>query len=294
MTPPHDDRQGGHVVATTAERGGTLPDFIIVGAQRSGTTSLARYLAAHPEIHVVREKEVHFFDRYDAKGIDWYKSRFSGASRRQLAGEATPEYMYLPRVPPMMAKTVPHARLIAILRNPVDRAYSEYLFARGQGYEQLSFEEAIAAEPQRLVTGMGHDRTRYAYLDRGHYLRQLMRITQYHARERLLVLLFEDLAADPVAIFRRTCTFLSVNDEFAPRILGRRSGRSRTFRSHRLRSLSRRLPYPLGGIVARLNTLPVREPPMDPALRAELLSCFKPENDALAAWLERDLDVWNR
>ena len=109
---------GGHDVTGD----GRLPAFLIVGAMRSGTTSLARYLASHPDVLFAPQKEVHFFDRNFHRGVAWYASQFAGDPTLRLAGEATPSYMYDELAVERMSHTVPHAKLIAVLRDPTERA----------------------------------------------------------------------------------------------------------------------------------------------------------------------------
>src|SRR5688572_14326389 len=117
--------------------GARLPDFLIVGAMRSGTTSLHKYLQAHPDVFVASGKEVHFFDRRYGRGLDWYRSRFAGVTTERVVGEATPAYMYDENAIARIAHDLPDARLIVVLRNPVDRAYSHYWRNRSRGRENL-------------------------------------------------------------------------------------------------------------------------------------------------------------
>ena len=125
---------------------GTRPTFLIVGAMRSGTTTLARQLGSHPEVFMAAEKEVHFFDLHHDEGVDWYAGRFAGGAREREIGEAT-EYMHDGCPRRRMGAELPDARLIVILRDPVSRAYSHYWLNRAKGMERLGFAEAIAAEP---------------------------------------------------------------------------------------------------------------------------------------------------
>src|ERR1051326_983405 len=118
--------------------GRRLPTFLIIGAGRSGTTSLARYLGSHPHVFMARAKEMHFFDS-DSKTREWYRPRFAEARRQTAVGEATPNYLYEPAAIKRMAAIVPEARLIAILRDPVDRAYSHYWQNRSLGKETMTF-----------------------------------------------------------------------------------------------------------------------------------------------------------
>src|SRR3990172_222546 len=171
------------------------PDFFIVGAQKCGTTSLYNYLARHPCVLGATKKEIHYFsDLYD-EGIGWYKSHFpsllkkySGilVNRRVLiTGEATPFYIFHPHAPERIGKLFPHAKIIMMFRNPVDRAYSHYRYHVKLGAEALSFEDAIAAEPERLADELGkmiadehynsYNYKMFSYLKRGIYIEQLRR-----------------------------------------------------------------------------------------------------------------------
>ncbi len=272
---------------------GRLPDFLIIGAQRCGTTSLARNLSAHPEVYVASQKEVHFFDRHTDRGLTWYREQFAGASEKQIVGEATPEYMYDKDALRRMAETLPDARLVVSLRNPIDRAYSEYWFVRGRGYESLSFEEAIAAESDRAASGDPVVRMRHSYLDRGRYLQQLERVCELYPRDRLHVVLFEDFVGAPLEALQAVHRFLGVREDFLPSTIGRRFGSARTYKSQWLRAVSKALPYPLGAAVARINSQRVAYPPMESKTRAALEAEFRESNQALAHWLGRDLSRWD-
>jgi hypothetical protein len=271
---------------------GRLPTFVIVGAMRSGTTALARHLGAHPDVFMAEEKEIHFFDRHWARGQDWYRGRFVRASGERMVGEATPAYLYHPEVPARMAEVLPEARLIAILRNPVDRAYSHYWLQRGLGRERRGFAEAIEEE-EREGPVLEAD---FAYLGCSRYLPQLQRMGRYFARASLLVLVFEELQRDPGTLYRTACRFLGIDPEYAPSDLGRLMNPYRDYRSLRLRLYTRSPPPTvLKRALARLNTVRGSSyPPLDPVLREELSSRFAGPNAALAEWLGRDLSVWGR
>jgi lipopolysaccharide transport system ATP-binding protein len=211
-----------------------LPSFLIIGAQRAGTTSLFHYLARHPDIaephgleaSVAWTKELHFFDEKFDKGADWYRSFFPleiwrrtarALGRDLIAGEATPYYLFHPLVPGRVAATLPDVRLVALLRDPVDRAYSHYQMMLRTGREHLSFEDALAAEDERLVGERDrllsgehrspHHRHR-AYQARGFYAEQLERWFEHFPRDQLLVLRTEDLLARPAAGYARVLAFL--------------------------------------------------------------------------------------
>ncbi len=147
-----------------------LPNFVIIGAPRSGTTSLSAYLGTHPQVFMSREKELHFFDRRFHRGIEWYARQFARAKGKIGIGEATPRYMYGAEAIARMYELLPETKLIAILRNPVDRAYSHYWHFRARGWEPLDFARAIAAEERGE---QDHSRTRRSYLEDGRYLKYL-------------------------------------------------------------------------------------------------------------------------
>ena len=203
-----------------------LPDFLILGAQKGGTTALYAYLRWHPGITGPSWKEVSYFDRHYRRGASWYRGHFPIGAGDRLVGEASPGYLFHPLAPERVRATVPEAKLIALLRDPVDRALSHYHHEVALGRETLSFEEAIEAEPertrgeeQRLVREPGYFSRPwwdYTYLARGRYAEQLERWFAVFPREQLLVLPSEDLAADPGQAYRRVLEFL----EASPHELG--------------------------------------------------------------------------
>ena len=177
----------------------SLPTFLICGTQKGGTTSLYHYLRDHPEIYMPLKKEVHFFDLNFHRGLDWYKEHFKVEDEKIKAiGEATPFYMYLETVPKRIHKTIPNAKLIFILRDPVKRAYSHYWHELMSGYEILSFEEAIRREEERLSKGTIFVKQHYSYKDRGKYVIQLKRYMKYFTRNQMLILILEELKKNPI------------------------------------------------------------------------------------------------
>lgn len=277
---------------TSAGVVGTLPNFLIIGAQRSGSTALATHLRAHPEVFMPDRKELRFFDDNFDRGREWYQRQFREAADQPAIGEATPNYMYQAEAIDRMAYVVPKARLIAILRNPVDRAYSHYWMNRVRGYESLEFGEAIAAEPRRLASGDPSARIGQSYLDRGRYHQQLLHVSRYFPRESLHVIVLEDLWRAPAETYRRVCRFIGATLDFSPPNLGAPIGHFVELRSRTLFRINKKLPRPLRRVGGRMNARKAPYPPMDPALRADLVESFRDENDALAAWLGRDLSVW--
>ena len=208
-----------------------LPDYLIIGAQRAGTTSLHRYLVQHPGVRtMLRTKGVHFFDVNYGRGMAWYGSRFPtklyawyAAGRHGvelLTGEASPYYLFHPHVPHRVAEHLPRVKLIALLRDPVRRAYSHYQHEVARGFETLPFEEAIEAEPARLAgetermlaeplyNSFAHQH--HSYLARGHYQEQLDRWRSRFDDGQLLVASSERFFAEPEPTFRRVLDFLEL------------------------------------------------------------------------------------
>lgn len=279
---------------------GVLPNFIIIGAMKSGTTSLARYLGSHPEVFMATQKEVHFFDRHYDLGAEWYMTQFADVKDEVAVGEATPGYMSSDGVIEKMAKLVPDAKLIAVLRNPVDRAYSAYWHQRARGRETLDFSDAIEAEPTRLASGDETHLMYHDYLDRGRYLKQFLHLRESYQREALHVIISEDLRNTPVETFQTVCRAIGVDDTFVPPNLGVEFNHYVSFRSNKLRNLLwgsgpyRKITRRFRKILGRINTSQESYPPMDPSLRSELLKAFEADNAELARWLGRDLSIWNR
>jgi hypothetical protein len=199
-----------------------LPDFLVVGAKRGGTTSLWRYVCEHPGVLTLfpkpeKIKGLYYFDENHGRGERWYRSHFPTAATRSLAtrrlghpvvaGEASPYYLYHPLAPERAAATVPDALVIVLLRDPVERAFSHYKERRTNGTEPLSFEDAIAAEPARLAgeeeriladpryVSFAHRHS--SYVDQGRYAPMLMRWFDAFGRDRVLVAPSEEMYADP-------------------------------------------------------------------------------------------------
>jgi len=208
------------------------PNFLVIGAQKSGTTSLQRYLAEHPAVLCATPKEVHYFDiaHHYAYGDGWYVSHFPFRNRarrvqrrlgtRPAVGEATPDYLLHPWGPERVHAFDPRMRLIVVLRDPVERAYSQYQMQVRKFGETLAFEQALDREeaefPDELAR-MLEDPTytwpadrRRSYVARGRYAELLERWLGFFAREQLLVLTSEELWSDPTAAVRDIESFLDI------------------------------------------------------------------------------------
>ena len=193
---------------------GPLPDFVVIGTQKGGTSFFYSLLTEHPLVRRAAAKELHFFDNKFAEGVGWYRRCFSEGEHvdghRTITGEASPSYLFDPQVPERMARIVPDARLIALLRNPVDRAYSHYQMEVRRGKETRSFEEATEEE---MTSAEGEGNTvdvRYAYLTRGLYAEQLERFSFFANRDRLLVVKSENLFTRRLEVLDRVLTFLGL------------------------------------------------------------------------------------
>jgi hypothetical protein len=271
---------------------GRLPDHLVIGAAKAGTTSLSRWLEAHPDVFVPPQKELHFFDRESnwERGVDWYAEFFADSAGVPTAGEATPAYLFAPAAPQRIASVCPDVRLIAVLRHPVDRAYSHYWHAHQWGGEPRSFEDAVDA----LLRG---DPGVRPYLARGYYLEQLRRYEALFPAERMLVLQFDDLATQPEATFARVCAFLGIHAA-TPANVGRVYNAHSKHRSNRLRGLMegarmwRRAPG-VARALERANTSERHYPPMSEGLRRRLLEHFADRNAELAEHLGVDLSGWS-
>jgi hypothetical protein len=197
-----------------------LPDAMIIGAMKSGTSSLHYYLTQSPQVIAPLRKEVHYFDLNFARGESWYRANFGLAGQEGVNVDSSPYYLFHPEVPQRAHALVPDAKLIVLLRDPVRRAYSHYWHERDKGREPLSFEDAIAAESDRIERD--HERLArgeierseahqyFSYLARGRYAEQLERWLRVYPREQLLVLRFEDLVRDPLPVLNRSLGWLGL------------------------------------------------------------------------------------
>lgn len=252
-----------------------LPDFLIIGAQRGGTSSLYNYLVQHPAVLPALRKEVHYFDDGYRHPLSWYRAHFPLTLHKALlertsgpyrVGEASPYYILHPHAPQRIRATLPEVRLIALLRNPIDRAESHYHHEIRRGRETLSFEEALDREPERLAgelermrvdaTYVSFNHRRFSYATRGLYIDQLPVWRELFPADRLLVLRSEDLFADPAAIVSQVLRWLGVADQ----------------------------PH---GTFKKFNQASYGK--MHPATRERLRAFFRPYNERLSAYLGRDM-----
>ncbi len=209
----------------------SLPDFVLIGGPRCGTTAMYSSLSQHPNIAPALLKEVHYFDLYLDRGLDWYRSNFplvrtqqkwARSGQKLVTGEACPSYLYNPHVPRRIREVLPSAKLLVLLRNPARRAYSHYVWTQTVAEEPLTFRQAIDAEPQRLAGEydktlanedyIGIPRAYYSYVEQGIYVDQLRRWTEVFPREQMLVLSSEQWFRNSEDTYRRIVKFLGLPD----------------------------------------------------------------------------------
>ena len=260
---------------------GALPDFAVIGAMKAGTSFFYHLLTQHPLVERAAAKELHFFTSHFDLGVEWYRRCFPQPKwkdgRRTLTGEATPGYLRSPLAAERMARIVPEARLITLLRNPVDRAYSDYQQVVRKGRESRSFEEAISVEVATIEArrtqppgGEGEasvhegdfaSNTLHGYLSKSIYVDQLMSWSRHFPREQILVIKSEDFFENPLETLKTAQRFLDLPEwEPAPTELPKKRNE---------------------GSYDRLG--------MNPATRRRLEEYFEPHNRRLYDFLGVDL-----
>lgn len=262
-------------------------DFFVIGGQRCGSTWLYEALREHPGIYVPKNKQTYFFDSEFGKGLDWYLSHFDGADpHRKTIGEVSTGYC-LPQAVPRLHSACPDAKLIMIVRNPIDRAFSYYL-NRKPFTDWASFEDAIEREDSILA--------------RGRYIEQIEHLLTLYAPSRFLLLFYDDLENDEVALYNRVCQFLDVDPSILPSVLGD-PVHANSF--PRLREISYRYGFsPLmqwlnQGIVGRIarrilrhRSQSKRSRAMLPETRERLVAYFDAFNKRLGEYSDRNLEHW--
>lgn len=299
----------------------TMPNFLVIGARKAGTTSLYHYLDQHPKVYMSPVKEPNFFaiegKKADYRGPDaatrvnrWsvadpeeYEALFSGAGQSKAVGEASPAYLCNPEAPERIKRHVPDARLIAVLRDPAERAYSAYMHQVRDGRETLGFAEALDAEEWRTRANWAPG---WRYTREGFYHEGLSRYFELFGGERIRVYLYEELRADPLGLVRDAYRFLGVEDSFEPDT-SRRHNPSGVPKSRLLVSVLKR-PNPLKsalrpllpeGLRGRLSEGLQRRnlseaPPLEAGVRGRLVETYREDVLALEGLIGRDLSAWLR
>lgn len=201
-----------------------LPSFIVIGAQKSGTTSLRGYIKQHPYVRMSFHKEVHFFDRHYSEGVDWYRSQFPILRNKHSSiaiGESSPYYLVYPHAPRRIHALLPSAKLIAILRNPRERAISHYYHQVKKNRESLPIMQALLAEEDRISDGwkqmekdeyyLPTDHRYYSYKQRGIYVDQLKQYYEFFDKDNILVINSERLFSNPQNVLYDISIFLGID-----------------------------------------------------------------------------------
>jgi len=294
------------------------PNLFVVGAPKSGTTTLHSLLDQHPQVYMCSPKEPRFFSRDSeyTKGFDWYlNSYFDGAGNYPVRGEATPTYLCLhkktiPRIRDCLTGQMP--KFMAIFRNPIDRAYSHYWFNRNTKFkyqETLSFEEALSAENSRMQNSpelYAEGRISYAYFQTGLYAEQVYAFTEEFGKQNCLWLLFDDLLPENFASTLHSIEeFLSIDllplgyikkkesIRFKSNILAFLIRKSQGIRAAVSPFLPPHFRSNLKSSILGYNTVPFKYPEMDPATRQILSDKYQPDIAQFEKIIERDLSHWS-
>ena len=198
--------------------------FLVIGGQKCATTTLFRHLASHPQIYMPPQKEVNFFAKPErfARGLDWYlATHFADAPAGAICGEASPLYLALGSAAQRIRASVPGARLVALLRNPIDRAYSHYRMAVRRGLEARDFATAIREQQARGAFGLDPEDPERDYLAFGAYGHSFTAYLERFSRRQIHVEFTEELAHEPAGVMRRITSFLDADASFAYPALGR-------------------------------------------------------------------------
>ncbi|MGF1491796.1 MAG: sulfotransferase [Microcoleaceae cyanobacterium] len=295
----------------------TLPNFILIGAVKSGTTSAYQYLKEHPEIYMSSVKEPKFFqwegesfnftspcDRkiYDGsiKTLEEYKSLFEQVDGERAVGEASPSYLYNESVPMKMHRHLPDAKLIAILRQPADRAFSHYLHTRWLGYETLHFEAALQQEPERIQLNWGPI---WHYKQQGYYYNQIKRFQDVFGKDQMRIYLFDDFKKNTLAVVQDMYAYLGVDPDFRPKVEQRHNEHffsknqilqswieDSSFAKSFVKTV---LPDSLRErIVKTVRSANDFKPVMDQDLRQELTTSYNEDILKLQDLIQKDLSSW--
>jgi hypothetical protein len=295
-----------------------MPNFLIIGTMKAGTSSLYHYLKQHPEIFMSPIKEPHFFAFEEGilfagpgdhklrprqiTNVEAYRNLFTGATDEKAVGEASTSYLYSPTAPACIRNHLPEAKLIAILRDPVERAYSNYLYWARRGYEPLTdFWQAIQAEQTRIRENWAPE---WHYFSRGLYHRQVERYVNVFSRSQIRIYLYDDLVANAPGLMQDIFRFLDVDETFVPDV-SVRYNLGGLPRSKALKGLLARL-HPVTSIFKPLLSEELRQrlkkaikrwnlreaPPLSEEVRTRLRGLYREDILRLQDLIQRDLSKW--
>ncbi len=295
----------------------TLPNFLIVGAAKSGTTTLYDLLCQHPDVFMPKWKEPAFFvGDYprNARSLKEYESIFADAGGAMAVGEASTPYLYDREAPEKIRKTLKDPKIIMVLRNPVDMAYSLWGWMKFRfGFEELSFEEALESEEARMNDPEFRKNciewhASFYYYHRGLYFEQVKRYIDIFGRDRVLIHLFDDFVRDPIGVCRKTFEFLGVDPSFEPALKKRNPASAPKSRlAQRLlvnppsfvQKAYDALPLPLrlrvydaARFLHKLNLRPQRRQEMEMRTREMLTEKYRDDVARLESLIGMDLSAW--
>lgn len=274
-----------------------MPDALVLGVPKAGTTSLAAWIDAHPDAWVPPQKELAFFNAHWGQGLDAYRAAFAEAGDVAVTCEATPDYLLHRTTLQRIADTLPRARFVVLLREPVARAWSHFNYNRQLGLEYRSFRRALLDErrrPPRRPLGFRDVglRVPFAYLGTGRYADHLARLDDLVDPERTLVRLLEDVRTDPQGTFDDVCGHLGLDPHPVP-AEDRRQNTGRAPRSVLWQNVLARLlmgrSHRLWRRLGRANLRFERPAPLDADLARRLRARMQPHNQRLAERLGRAL-----
>lgn len=293
-----------------------LPNFLGLGAQKSGTTSLVHYLRSHPDIYlpapkISNRKEINFFfhDNLYKKGTAYYESFFKHHAGKKAVGEVSPDYLYHPVCLKRIKRDLGHLKFIIILRNPIDRAYSNYWMEVRRGNEALSFENAIQREAGRIQRGV-FEKDTYGYVQRGYYHTQINAYMQAFPESEFLLLLSEDLKLKRAKTLKQVFRFLQVDADVQIPNMGTEYHTATRMRSVRLhqyittqkphwtrRMIKLFIPFPglrnqLRTYLIMRNEKPFFPSRMKPETRKKLAQVYQESIDKLSVLMNADLTHW--
>jgi hypothetical protein len=276
-----------------------LPNFLCIGVQKAGTTLLYEILKQHPQIFLPQIKEVHFFNIDDnfSKGIGWYKQHFSGSENYALVGDITPAYIFFDYVPERIKTTLgTEIKLLIILRNPIDRAYSHYWMSFKRGYDKLPFEKAVAMEHARIRKGY-FEKSHFSYISRGFYSEQFKRYLPLFPLKKMKVVIFEEFVKDIETYTKEILDFLGCTSAFEFKNnnkihRGDLNMRQyiRAIRTNRYYSFSDNFLKILKFILSKEKRTDY--PPLKRRTRSFLLELYKDDINELEILLNKDLSFW--
>jgi len=294
-----------------------LPNFLIIGAAKAGTTSLCHYLSQHPEIYISPEKEPRFFSpefytrdnsglirsqiRQKPMSLEEYYQLFKDVKNEVAIGEASTEYLYYPETAQRIKNLIPKVKLIAILRDPVERAFSAYCYQLRDGCETLSFERAIEEETSRLQQNW---RPGWLYIRGGYYYSQLKPYFNLFSQEQMRIYLFSDFQQNPSEICQDIFDFLNVEPNFIIKDLSVKNI-SEVPKSKAIANFLRQKTLPksltkrfLPNLIYTNTSKKVKsilfkpKVPLDKKLRKKLSLLFEKEVLSLEKEINRDLSKW--